>query len=1642
MSQKEIKPSLHPLGESGEHGDVDPQRPQSPDGTQDKSFVTDDSEQQRRVASFKRLARILIIAGCVIVGICATLFYRTGAWQALAAAGLVVLGFVGLIIARAFRAGTIRMRLLIAFVVMVLLPATATSAASIVFGLQNGRQQVIDKLESVATLKEAELDTWVQSLLIELDTALVGEEAMQCVSVLLGEGSPDSTPYQDAYNELKGRLQQIAALSGRFEELFIMDGKGQVVLSTDAEQEGNNRRSQAYFREGLNGHYVYPPFYSPSLGRAFLFAARPVVDQQGNTLGVLAGRPTMETLSDVMRERSGLGDTGETYVVNASRALLTELRTGEYGIYLRSKGVTAAADDHQDGFGFYENDRGEPVVGVYRWLPELQVALVAEQNQSEAFRTMSTMMGINLGVALAAVLGAVLASLFITQGIALPLANLADTAGQIAAGDLELDAKVTREDEIGALARAFNSMTAQLRGLIGNLEQRVAERTQALAYRNVQLATASKVSEAVGSILDLDELEQQVVELIRQRFNYYYVGLFLVQENNEWTKEHEQWAVLRAGTGEAGQAMLQAGHKLAVGGNSMVGNCITEARACIALDTGEEIHRFENPLLPKTRSEMALPLIARGKVIGALSVQSERERAFSEEDISVLQTMTAQVANAIANAQLYEQAQQELIERKQVEKALRESQERLRTLLDSTPTGIVVIDAETHTIVDANPVAVEMFGAPKEEIVGSVCHKHICPAEKGRCPITDLGQTVDKSERVLLRTRGRQVPILKTVASVMLDGREHLLETFIDITDRKQAETERERLLTAEREQRLLADTLREVALTLTSQISHKAVLDEILRQVQRIVPYRTAHFVLLEDGILRSACWQGYETLGGENYIANLVQNLDDLPLDAEAIRLRTPRVVPDTRKESMWVMFDQTAWIRSHLTMPICLRDRVLGLLRLDSDIPGQFSNADARNLQPLANAAAVALESTQLYEDAKRHADEMETLYNTSLHLGTIGNLDDLFHEAIHQAVTLLQAGDGGLYLYDPATDELEWVASYGPAQAKIGTRLQRGEGLSGQVMQERRPMVIDDYRTWAGQDSRFGDLPFSAVVAVPLLWQDKLVGVLNVADDKERRSFTQDDVRLLTLLGQQVAAAIETTRLFQETEANLKEITRLHRRYLQEQWEEFLSQEEAQERVSYLFDQRQVQPAKNLWRPEIGMAMAEGQTLALTAKDDEWNKDGTQSALVVPLQLRDQIIGALDFFETGQDRQWSEDDITLVETVADQVALAIENARAYEELQRTAAQLRELDILRSQFLANMSHELRTPLNSIIGFSRVLLKGIDGPLTELQQTDLTSIYNNGQNLLGLINDVLDMSRIEAGKMELVFEPVDLKPVIDGVMSTAIGLVKDKPVELVKEIADDLPIIRADTTRIRQVILNLVSNAAKFTEEGHITVRAWADNEHVTVSVTDSGIGIPEEHWDTVFQEFRQVDGSATRRAGGTGLGLPISRHFVELHGGQIWVESEEGVGSTFSFTIPIHGPGYVEDPELAALEIDPDRPLVLAVESDEGMITFYRRYLDHHGYQIVGLADPDRVKLWVRELSPFAVLMDVMMPETDGWKLLENLKTSRETAHVPVIICSIANEEARALSLGAAAFLNKPVLEQDLVQAMATAAELQST
>ncbi len=293
--------------------------------------------------------------------------------------------------------------------------------------------------------------------------------------------------------------------------------------------------------------------------------------------------------------------------------------------------------------------------------------------------------------------------------------------------------------------------------------------------------------------------------------------------------------------------------------------------------------------------------------------------------------------------------------------------------------------------------------------------------------------------------------------------------------------------------------------------------------------------------------------------------------------------------------------------------------------------------------------------------------------------------------------------------------------------------------------------------------------------------------------------------------------------------------------------------------------------------------------------------THCEVALPLLWGGRVLGVLGV-QSLEEHEFDHDEVSVLQNVAQQVAAALENARAYAVEREAVQRLKELDQSKRRFLSNMSRELRTPLTNILGFSQLMLKEIDAPLTPRQREDLQIILQNGRHLLGLINDLLDLSQIEAGLMELEFRQIDLADLVHSVMVTTSALVRGRSIALREEIAPDLPLVQADPARIRQVLLGLLSNAARFTETGEIRVRAWADADWIYVSISDTGIGIPPEDHERIFERFEQGTLENGRRPEGAGLGLALSKEFVEMHGGRIWVESQVGQGSTFTFSLPL--------------------------------------------------------------------------------------------------------------------------------------------
>jgi len=296
-----------------------------------------------------------------------------------------------------------------------------------------------------------------------------------------------------------------------------------------------------------------------------------------------------------------------------------------------------------------------------------------------------------------------------------------------------------------------------------------------------------------------------------------------------------------------------------------------------------------------------------------------------------------------------------------------------------------------------------------------------------------------------------------------------------------------------------------------------------------------------------------------------------------------------------------------------------------------------------------------------------------------------------------------------------------------------------------------------------------------------------------------------------------------------------------------------------------------------------------------------KAGFRTALGVPLLRDGRPVGVITLLRR-QVRPFSQREIELVTTFADQAGIAIENVRLFDEIQEKSRQLEEASAHKSRFLANMSHELRTPLNAILGYTELIQDAVYGEPPEKMMAVLDRISRNGKHLLGLINDVLDLSKIEAGQLVLSLDAYSLKDVVHGVYSAIEPLAANKSLTFKVEMAPDLPSGRGDERRLTQVLLNLVGNAIKFTDQGEVSIKASAENGDYTLAVRDTGPGISEADQSKLFQEFQQADNSITKAKGGTGLGLAISKRIIEMHGGKIWVESRPGQGSTFSLKLPI--------------------------------------------------------------------------------------------------------------------------------------------
>ena len=450
-------------------------------------------------------------------------------------------------------------------------------------------------------------------------------------------------------------------------------------------------------------------------------------------------------------------------------------------------------------------------------------------------------------------------------------------------------------------------------------------------------------------------------------------------------------------------------------------------------------------------------------------------------------------------------------------------------------------------------------------------------------------------------------------------------------------------------------------------------------------------------------------------------------------------------------------------------------------------------------------------------------------------------------------------------------------------------------------------------------------------------------------------------------------------------------------------------------------------------------------------------GLRSWLGVPLKAHDTVMGVL-YVISRTPQQFRDDDQQLLSALSDQAAIAIENARLYEQVRQHTEELetlviertrelqeanRKLEVVsrhKSEFLANMSHELRTPMNAIIGFTRLVMRRSKEVLAPRQYENLGKILVSADHLLSLINDILDLSKVEAGRIDVYPMEFALGPIVAECLQTVEPMLKSAHVRLVQAVEADLPTLVTDRDKVRQILMNLLSNAAKFTPTGTITVSARCHSGVLAITVTDTGIGIPEEALEHVFEEFHQVDSSTTREYGGTGLGLAISRHLARLLGGDLAVQSTVGMGSTFTVMLPQRYTSaepverLTNVPASAAAIVAPEHsPVVLVIDDDSNAIYLLQENLTEAGYQVLGALHGVEGLQKARELKPFAIILDILMPHKDGWQVLHELKADATTRDIPVVLLSIVDQKDLGYRLGAFDYLLKPFERETILAAL---------
>jgi PAS domain S-box-containing protein len=1162
--------------------------------------------------------------------------------------------------------------------------------------------------------------------------------------------------------------------------------------------------------------------------------------------------------------------------------------------------------------------------------------------------------------------------------------------------------------------------------------------------RNAELALINSVQAAIAGELELQAIYEAVGDRIRDVFDAQVVDIGIFDEASRLL--HFPYAIER-GVRFPDEPIELIGFR----------KHVMETREPLLIEetTPEVAQRYGNPYVlsgEPVKSVLFVPLVVGGRATGVISLQNvDRTHAFGEDDQRLLTTLAGSLSVALNNARLVHETRQRnaelaLINSVQESIAGELDQEaifdlvgdKLREIFDAQVVDIAVHDKNAGILRFVYQIERGVhFSNVTLPVVGF--RKHVMETRQPLAVLENMDAALveyDNPETVTGEpSHGSAIfqPLVvggqaTGVLSIQNLDREHAFDEsdqrlLATIAGSLGVALDNAQLVHETRQRNAELALINSVQQAIAGELDPQAIYDLVGDQLQQVFDAQVVDISVYDEasGLLSFP------------YTIERGERLDEQPIPLIGFRkhvmeAREPLMIEESTPEladrygNPYVLSGEPS--KSALFVPLVVGGRATGVISLQNvDRTHAFGENDQRLLTTLAGSLSVALDNARLVHETRQRVAELATVNRVGQALSSQLDLDALIELVGEQVRETFDADIAYVALHDRPSGRIDFAYYYERGQRGEQAPMTYGEGVTSRILESREPLLLNRSPQFEEFEASRVGTPVRSFLGVPILVGDSAIGVISVQSIEEEGRFGEAEARLLATIAANVGVAIQNARLFTEVER-------------QRQYLESLASispaavvvMDADERVTdwnpaaaelfgYPAEEALGRPIDELVFGDTGReegreitreAMREGRAQRITRRR---RRDGTLvdvELMLVPLTVDGSHVGFLGVYH----------DVT--------------------ELQRARQEAEAATQAKSAFLATMSHEIRTPMNAVIGMTDLLL-GTE--LTGEQREFAEVVRSSGDALLHVIDDILDYSKIEAGKLALEREPFGVRECVEGALDIVAPRAWEKGIELGCLIDEAAPAgIVGDGARLRQVLLNLLSNAVKFTEEGEVVVLAQAEptgsgSYRLELSVRDTGLGIPPDRMDRLFTSFSQVDASTTRRFGGTGLGLAISKRLVDLMGGTISVESEQGSGSTFRITLPVTAaqvPSQIplEEglPQLASKRI-------LVVDDNATNREIVTRHARSWGMEPVAVELPSEALALVEAGEPFDVaVLDMMMPEMDGLALAREIRSRRSGQNLPLLVLTSLGRLPQAQSAGVfSAQLAKPLKASQLYNAL---------